>query len=130
MMSDFGKFIEKQMGSFFDDTVFNDFIHKELIPLSHLKERHSSWILDMDLPMVDKKNIEITHSEDSITIKAKLTKTFCVSRGNTVTEFDYFKKTVKIPGGVDAKQISASFKNGILRIIMPKRVQGKKIPIK
>jgi|SRR5579883_2192517 len=129
-MSDFGKFIEKQMGSFFDDIVFNDFIHKELIPLSHLKERHSSWILDTDLPMVDKKNIEITHSEDSLTIKAKLTKTFCVSRGNTVTEFDYFKKTIKIPGGVDTKQISASFKNGILRIMMPKRVQGKKIPIK
>ncbi|MDE1843590.1 MAG: Hsp20/alpha crystallin family protein, partial [Thaumarchaeota archaeon] len=119
-----------QMGSFCNDTVFNDFIHKELIPLSHLKERHSSWVLDTDLPMVDKKNIEVTHSDESLTIKAKMTKTFCISRGNTVTEFDYFKKTIKIPSGVDAKQISASFKNGILRITMPKRVQDKKIQIK
>jgi HSP20 family protein len=129
-MSDFGKFIEKQMSSFFDDTAFNDFIHKELIPLSHLKERHSSWILEVDLPLVDKKNIETTSSGDHLIIKARLTKAFCVSRGEVVTEFDYFKKTIKIPNGVDTKQISASFNSGILRIIMPKRTQGKKIQIK
>lgn len=130
IMSDFGSFIEKQMNSFFDDTVFNDFIHKELIPLSHLKEKHSSWVLEMDLPMVDKKNIEVTLAGDHLTTRAKLTKTFCVSRGDTVTEFDYFRKTIKIPSGVNSRQITASFKNGILRITMPKPVQGKKIQIK
>lgn len=129
-MSDFGKFVEKQMSSFFGDTAFNDFIHKELVPLSHLKEKHSSWILEIDLPFVDKKNIETTSSDDHIIIKARLTKTFCVSRGEVVTEFDYFKKTIKIPKGVNTRQISASFENGILRIIMPKSTQGKKIQIK
>ncbi len=128
-LSDFTSFIEKQMNSFFGDTFFDDFIHKELVPLSHLKERHSSWVLEIDLPLVDKKNIEITSSNDHLTVKAKLTKTFCVSRGNIVTEFDYFKKTIKLPSGVDTKQISAKFKNGILKITMPKHGNGKKIPI-
>ncbi len=35
-----------------------------------------------------------------------------------------------MPNGVDVKQISATFKNGILKIIMPKPVQGRNIPIK
>ena len=128
-MSDFGSIIEKQVNSFFGNTLFDDFIHKELVPLSHLKERHASWTLEVDLPLVDKKNIEVTLSDDHISVKAKLTKTYCISRGSIVTEFDYFKKTVKLPSYIDTKQISATFKNGILRITMPKPSDGKKISI-
>lgn len=118
------------MNSFFkEDVPFDDFIHKELVPLSHLKERHSSWSLEIDLPLVDKKDINITLSGEYITIKAKLTKTFCVSRGSTITEFDYFKKTIKLPQGINTKRISAKFKNGILKITMPKPADGKNIPI-
>lgn len=128
-MSDFSSIIEKQMNSIFGDTLFDDFIHKELVPLSHLKERHSSWILEVDLPLVDKKNIEVMLSEGHLTIKARLTKTYCISRGSSVTEFDYFKKTIKLPSGINTKQISAKFKNGILKITMPRLADGKKISI-
>ena len=128
-MSDFASIIEKQMNSFFGDIPFDDFIHKELVPLSHIKERHSSWILEVDLPLVDKKNIEVTLSEEHLTVKARLTKTYCISRGSSVTEFDYFKKTIKLPSGINTKQISAKFKNGILKITMPRLADGKKISI-
>ena len=128
-MSDFTSIIEKQMNSFFGNVLFDDFIHKELVPLSHLKERHANWTLEVDLPLVDKKNIEITLSNDHLTVKAKLTKTYCISRGSLVTEFDYFKKTIKLPSGINTKQISAKFNNGILKITMPKPSNGKKILI-
>lgn len=128
-MSDFASFIEKQMNSFFGDSFFDDFVHKELVPLIHLTEKDSSWILEIDLPLVDKKNIEITLSPHHITVKAKLKKTFCISRRNCITEFDYFKKVIPIPLGVNEKKISAKFKDGILKIIMPKISTGKKIPI-
>jgi len=128
-MSDFSSIIEKQMNSFFGNTLFDDFVHKELVPLSQLKERHSSWILEIDLPLVDKKNIEVTLSDEYLTVKAKLTKTYCISRGSSVTEFDYFKKTIKLPSGINSKQISAKFKNGILRITIPRLSDGTKISI-
>jgi HSP20 family protein len=128
-MIEFGSNIEKQMNTFFGKTLFDDFIHKELVPLSHLKEKHASWTLEVDLPLVDKKNIEVLLSDGHITIKAKLTKTYCISRGSTVTEFNYFKKTIKLPSGINTKQISVNFKNGILKIILPKPSDGKKISI-
>lgn len=128
-MSDFASFMKKPVRAIFENDFFDDFVHKELIPLSHLKEKHSSLILEMDLPLVDKKNIEIISSREYLIIKAKLTKTFCISRGSTMTEFDYFKKTIRLPNNANTKQISAKFKNGILRIIIPKIVIGKKIPI-
>lgn len=130
LLSDIESFMKKQMNSFFDNYTYNDFMRKELVPLSHIKEKHSGWILEIDLPLVDKKNIEVMLSDDHLTVKAKLTKSYCVSRDNMVTEFDYFKKTIKIPSGANTKQISAAFKNGILRITMPKPSQGRKIPIK
>ncbi|MHB8546031.1 MAG: Hsp20/alpha crystallin family protein [Nitrosotalea sp.] len=40
------------------------------------------------------------------------------------------KKTIKIPNGVDTRQISAIFKNGILKSIMPKPSHGRKMSIK
>ncbi|MFZ0183875.1 MAG: Hsp20/alpha crystallin family protein [Nitrosotalea sp.] len=128
-MSDFASIIEKQMNSFFGNTIFDDFIHKELVPLSHLKERHASWTLEVDLPLVDKKNIVVTLSDDHLAVKAKLTKTYSISRGATVTEFDYFKKTIKLPSGINTKQISANFNNGILKITMPKPADGKNISV-
>lgn len=128
-MSDFASIIEKQTNSFFGDKLFDDFVHKELVPLSHLRERHSSWILEIDMPLVDKKNIEVTLSDEHLTVKAKLTKTYCISRGSSVTEFDYFKKTIKLPRGINSKQISAKFINGILKITIPRLLDGKKISI-
>ena len=128
-MSDFSSFIEKQMNSFFGDSLFDDFIHKELVPLAHLKEKDSAWVLEIDLPLVDKKDIDIKLSANHLTVKAKLTKTFTVSRGDVVTEFDYFKKTITLPIGINTKEISAKFKDGILKITMPKSGTGKKIPI-
>lgn len=129
-MSDFTSKIEKQLNYFFGSDFFDDFFHKELVPLSHLTEKDSSWILKVDLPMVDKKDIDVVLSSHHITIKAKLKKTFCVSRGEVITEFDYFNKTLPTPEGANTKKISAKFENGILKIIIPKTPVGKKIPIK
>jgi HSP20 family protein len=129
VMSDFASFIEKQMNSFFRDSHFYDFIHKEMAPLVHLKEKDSAWILEIDLPLVDKNNIEVKISEDHLIVKAKLTKSFCISRGDVLTEFDYFKKTITLPSGINAKEISAKFKDGILKVTMRKSGTGKKIPI-
>lgn len=128
-MSDFGKFIEKKTSSFFKDKLFDDFILKELSPLSHLKETDSSWVLRIDLPLVDKKDIKITLSKNHLTVKAKLQKKYKVSRGSTVSEFEYFKKTVTVPAGIIEDKISAQFKNGILRITLPKIATGKNISI-
>lgn len=129
MSSDFISFFEKQVDSIFSAKPFDDYMHKELTPLSHFAKKDSKWILEVDLPMVDKKDIKLVLSTQHLIIKAKLKKTFCISKRNMVTEFDYFKKVVSLPNDIDRKKIQAIFKNGILRVIIPKIVKGKQIPI-
>lgn len=129
MSSDFRSFFEKQMDSMFSTEPFDDYMHKELTPLSHFAKKDSKWILEVDLPMVDKKDIKLVLSTQHLIIKAKLKKTFCISKRNVITEFDYFKKVVSLPNDIDRKKIQAIFKNGVLRIIIPKVSEGKQISI-
>lgn len=130
MASNFISSFEKRMNSIFGYELIDDFIHRELVPLSHITEKDSKWILEIDLPGVKKNKIELTLTGGHIVIKAKLEESYCISRHGRMTEFEYFKKVVELPLHVNIKNISAKFKNGILTIIIPKITTGKKIPIK
>jgi len=123
-ISSFGK----PINSIFDD-MFDDFMHKELVPLSHLSEKNSKWVLQIDLPSVKRKDIVVTTTPDHIMVEAELEEAYNVSRHGHVAKFEHFKKLVKIPPHTDTKKISANFKNGILTIIIPKIHTGKKITI-
>jgi HSP20 family protein len=130
MTSDFVSWFEKRMNSTFDPDFMDDFIHRELVPLSHFIERDSKWILEVDLPGVKKKNIDVTITSGHLAIKAKLEESYKVSRHGYVTEFEYFKKVIGLPPHVNTKKIETKFKNGILTIIISKITVGKKISIK
>lgn len=110
-------------------TELDDYINKQLMPLSHISEKNDKWVLKIDLPSVKKKDIDITLTQQHIIIKAKLEKTYCISRLNCVQEFNYFNKIIPLPSEVDSKKILAKFSNGILTITIPKKQKGIRIKI-
>jgi len=118
------------MNLVFSHDFMDDFIHQELVPLSHFIEKNSKWILEVDLPGVKKKNIDITITGGHLVMKAKLEELYRVSRHGYVTEFEYFNKVVGLPPHVNTKKIETKFKNGVLTIIIPKITSGKKISVK
>ena len=127
MTSNFLSMFERQINTLGKE--IDDFLNKELMPLSRLEEKDAEWVLEIDLPFVNKKNINIVLTTHHLIIKAKLEKTYCVSKFNCMTEFNYFKKTLPLPPAIDRKRISSKFKNGILRISLPKISTGKKLQI-
>ncbi len=118
----------KPISSIFDD-MFDDFMHNELVPLSYLTERNSSWILHIDLPGVKRKNIKVTTTADHIIVEAKLEEAYNVSRHGRIAKFEHFKKVIKIPPHTDIKKTTARFKNEILTITIPKIHAGRKISV-
>ncbi len=129
MASEFISPLEMRINAVFDNRLIDDFIHGELVPLSHLTENNSKWILQIDLPGVKKKNIIVTVTCNHIVVQAKLEEAYHVSRHGDITEFEYLKKTIALPSYVNTKKISARLKNGILTIVIPKITAGKKVPI-
>lgn len=110
--------------------LWDDWEQKILKPLSYLKELESKWILEFDLPLVEKNNINVYLDEsDMISVEAKLKEAYVDSKGAQNFEYEYFKSSVKLPKNVDVKNISARFKNGRLTVTLPKLYRGSKIQI-
>lgn len=110
--------------------LWDDWEQKILKPLSYLKEMESKWILEFDLPLVEKKDINVYLDEnDMIVVEAKLKERYVDSKGTQNFEYEYFKSSVKMPRNIDTKNTSAHFKDGQLTITMPKLYKGSKIEI-
>ncbi len=107
----------------------DDFLLKELVPLSCLLEKNSKWVLQIDLPGVEKRNIEVNITHGHVMIKAKLKEAYTVSNHGHVIRFETMKKVVSIPPHADIKRVSAKFRDGILTVTIPRTDAGKRIPI-
>ena len=112
-------------------SLFNDDIERQILsPLSCLREYGTHWLLEFDLPLVNKKDIKITFDENFISIEAKLKESYFEEKLGKKTKFEYFKKTLTLPGKIDNKKISAKFENGRLKITILKTIFSRKITVK
>jgi HSP20 family protein len=103
---------------------------KELRPLVQITETVDQIIVSIDLPAVTKENIDVKSTEDTLTIKAKMTE--CVRlmhHGKKEVEFENYRKSIKLPNTVDPAKAQASFKNGVLQVRLPKKSYGSEISI-
>jgi len=87
------------------------------------------------LPGVDPKDVEVSVSDNLLTIKgARRTKNEQKEGSYFVREFAYgaFERTVALPQGVDASKVNAKYTNGMLEVTMPAPVTvvPKKVEIK
>lgn len=101
-----------------------------LSPLSCITELESKWILEFDLPLVNKDDISVAlDAGNVIAVEAKLREAYCDENLESKCEFLYFKKRVALPGGIDDKKITSNFLNGRLTINVPKVFRGSKIKV-
>lgn len=124
--NEFGiRIIQPSITSFFSD----DMDSQILSPLSCLREFGTHWLLEFDLPLVNKKDIKITFDENSISVEAKLREIYSEEKLGVQTKFQYFKKTITLPGNINKNKTTAKFENGRLNIVIPKKISGQKIKI-
>ena len=91
------------------DSILDDIEHRILSPLSCLMEFNNYWLIELDLPMVNKKDIKITSSQDTLHIEAKLREKYSEEKLGKVTKFEFFKKSISLPTMINSKKISAEF---------------------
>lgn len=111
------------------NSYFDDIENGIMSPLSHLQEFDSYWKLDFDLPLVNKKDIKVSFNENMISIEAKLKETYSEEKSGTVSKFEYFKKSLLIPGKINSKKTKAKFQNGRLEIKIPKKTLSQTVKI-
>ncbi|WP_016939295.1 Hsp20/alpha crystallin family protein [Nitrosopumilus sp. SJ] len=104
-------------------SLIDDIEHRILSPLSYLKEFDNHWILELDLPMVNKKDIKITFDGNAINVEAKLKEEYSEEKLGKISKFEYFKKSISLSGKIEIKKTTAKFQKGRLVIKIPKKHQ-------
>jgi len=82
-----------------------------------------------ELPGIDEKDIDITLSKDSVTIKGeKKQETEDKGKDYYRMERSYgsFQRTVQLPAEIDDDKAQAEFKKGVLKIKLPKTAEAQK----
>jgi len=96
-----------------------------MVPLADIKETNDSIVVSMDLPGVDKKDVEISVTDDELRVSAKRQiETEIDEMGYHKRERSYsrFERTVKMPVAVKNVEAKARLADGVLEITLPKEM--------
>jgi HSP20 family protein len=127
-LSDFDRYFE----SFFGDSplapaakIFNH------LPAVDVRETEKAYILDMDLPGCDEKNIEVHIDGGNLSIESKTEESHEEKKDEGTfilreRRLSSFSRSFKLPENADPESVSASFKNGILNLEIQKRAEARK----
>ncbi|MHA1567124.1 MAG: Hsp20/alpha crystallin family protein [Alphaproteobacteria bacterium] len=130
------------------DSLFNDFArgsrflpwagHGEgWAPNVDVTETDHDLQISVELPGVDEKDVEVTVSDNVLTIKGeKQAAKEETEKNYHLIERSYgaFERTIPLPYAIDPDAVDAKFAKGVLTVILPKppeeRKESKKITIK
>lgn len=103
---------------------------------TNLATYDQQYVLNIDYPGFDKKELEVEISGDYLTINGKKETEGKTDKEKLSFNQEYrssFQHRLLIPKDVDTNSISSSLKNGVLTIVLPrveeKKQESKKIPI-
>ena len=105
----------------------------EWLPSLDVSETKGELVVKAELPGIDPKDIDVSLSEGVLTIKGeKRQEKEEKEEGYHVVERSYgsFSRSIRLPGEIRNEVVSASYKNGVLKIILPKSEEAKKKEIK
>jgi len=103
------------------------------IPKIDMVDRDKEIIVKAELPGFNKGDLDISIANNQLVIKAKTCKEEKEEKG------DYLKQEIRkseiyrsvlLPAEVDDEKIKTSYKNGVLKLTIPKRVESHRKQIK
>ncbi|MDH5259597.1 MAG: Hsp20/alpha crystallin family protein [Gammaproteobacteria bacterium] len=126
--------LEHKIENMFKGLWHNPFHHEESHPLSFpatfngipkidVIERDKEIFVKAELPGIDKKDIDISISNNRLVIKA------CSHHEHKEEKGDYLRqeirsseifRSIQLPGEVDDSKIKTTYKNGLLELTIPK----------
>ncbi len=102
-------------------------------PATDVYETENELVVKAELPGISAKDIDITLTDDYLTIKGEKKQDEEVKSENYYrreSSYGMFKRTIPLPVKVKKDDIKATFKDGVLEIRVPKeKAEGKEIKI-
>ncbi len=124
------------------DRLFRDFIEGPIkgkdvvyLPALDIYEDDDKIVIEAEIPGVNKDDIKINIEDNVLTIKAEKKKEEKIKEEDIVYEeiaYGMYAREIELPHTVDTEKIEAEYKNGVLKIVLPKKeeVKPKQIEVK
>lgn len=127
--------MDRLWDSFFGERPLTRVWEREWAPSLDVSETKDNFVVKAEVPGIDAKDIDISLTGDVLTIKGEK------KQEKEEKEEDYhlverrygaFSRSIRLPAEVESTKIKASYKNGILRVTLPKseKVKAKEVRIK
>ena len=117
--------VEKMINQAFGHSILNKEITSHMQPLLDVYETDNTIVASLDLPGVEKKDVEVSVSNGFLTISGERKNISSEGRIWQETSFGTFKRTFELTEAVVDDKIKAQFKNGVLKISLPKAEEVK-----
>jgi HSP20 family protein len=103
------------------------------VPKVDVIDRESEVVVKAEIPGIEKKDLDISVGEDTVTIKGETRREEKEEKGDYYRceiSRGAFSRTVALPATVDGSRAKASFKDGVLELTLPKTEKARRHSVK
>jgi HSP20 family protein len=101
------------------------------IPAFDIAEKEEEYLITAELPGMDMKDIDITFTDGLLTVKGeKKQEKEDKDYHRIERRYGSFQRSFRVPEKVDTNKIEASYKDGILKLVLPKAEESRAKKIK
>jgi HSP20 family protein len=121
--------LQREMNQIFDEFLTRSWgaplsrFEGRFTPRVNVEERDDEIEITAELPGMEAEDVDLTLTDDALTISGEKREEKEEERGNyhyMERSYGSFRRSIPLPGTVDADEVDATFKNGVLTITMPK----------
>ena len=120
--------VEHMMQQAFDHSLENGSSRLSYSPLMNVSETESNYLVIMDLPGVEKKDVEVNLRNGILTVSGERKISEKGDENNSIwneTSYGSFSRSFELASDVVEDKIKAKFSNGVLNITIPKAEEVK-----
>jgi len=119
--------LQNELGRLFDFGLDNTgLFDRALAPAADLVDNPDNYTIYVDLPGVDKKDLELTVENNLLSVKGEKKETKEAKRFfRKETWTGAFRRTVSLPVAADPEKVQAELKDGVLTVVIGKREELK-----
>lgn len=105
---------------------------RRTMPLCDVYEQNNNWVVECAMPGVRPEDVDISVAGNTVTLRGR--RECPVTKGDSYTYHELgcgeWQRTITLPETVNADQAQATFEHGLVRIVLPKVVAARHIPVK
>jgi len=105
------------------------FISEEsFAPAIDLYEDENEYVVEAELPGLKQDEIKVSVEDDILTISGEKKREKEVKEGNLYRSerfYGKFERQIVLPQNAEKDNIKASYKNGVLKVVIPKKEEAK-----